>query len=311
MPYRPRALVNASLDAAGIFDPLLRKDFDDCRRLHAEHGRTYYLATWLLPPGRRPWVWALYGFARHCDEFVDSSSPDPQELLTWTDRLLDALAHDQAGWDAPSRALLATRVALDLPVGELEAFVQSMKSDIDVSRYETYDDLLGYMAGSACAIGSLMLPLLTRDRDDATVETQARALGEAFQLTNFLRDVGEDLDRGRIYLPRHDLAQFGLAEQDLHDMRGGAPVSVKWRNLMQFEISRARRIYDDASPGIDALDPEVRDGIRCARILYGEILDAIEAIDYQVLTRRARVPRRRQANVAGTGILRIVRQRRR
>lgn len=286
----------ACLDAAGVREPQLRADLEFCRRLNAEHGRTYYLSTWLLPPDRRPWVWALYGFARYADEFVDSfTEPDPQRLLEWSARVERQLESGE-GEDAPSRALIAAARRFEMDLGEVRAFLESMRMDVTVTSYPTYADLERYMAGSAAAIGVLMLPLLGPAGPDAVAP--ARRLGEAFQLTNFIRDVGEDLRRGRVYLPLEDLARFGLSPQDLHDAQAAGVTPPAVVDLLRFEITRARMLYADAEPGIAALPPATRPAIRCARILYGEILDAVEALDHRSLHERARVPRSRQARVA-------------
>lgn len=289
-------LTEASFDAAGVSDPALRADLEECRRLNAEHGRTYYLSTWLMPPDRRPWVWALYGFARYADEFVDSlTEPDPERLLEWSAEIERRLESGE-GTDAPSRALIAATRRFGLDVGEVRAFLASMRMDVTVTSYETYADLEHYMAGSAAAIGVLLLPILQTSSPNA--EPPARRLGEAFQLTNFIRDVGEDLERGRVYLPLEDLRRFGLTPADLMAAKAQGTTPEPVADLVRFEIARARRLYADAEPGIDALHPHVRDAVRCARVLYGEILDAVESIDFQVLHHRARVPRARQARFA-------------
>jgi phytoene synthase len=174
---------------------------------------------------------------------------------------------------------------------DIDAFLASMRADLTVSRYESYDDLLAYMEGSAAAIGTMMLPVLEPRPDAAALAREpARQLGLAFQLTNFLRDVAEDLARGRIYLPLADLDEFGVSEADLG--RGRATPAV--RNLLTYEAGRARDHYRRALQGIDLLAPSSRPCIRAAYELYGGILDEIAAAGYDVLARRVRVPRRRR-----------------
>jgi len=281
-----------ALTAAGITDPTLRADYEECRRLHAQHGRTYYLATMLLPPAKRPYVWALYGFARYADEFVDSlTSPSPQSLVLWGQQFLDALSHGQST-NPVGRAMLDTMRRWNVPRAHVEAFLESMRMDITVTGYPTYADLEQYMYGSASVIGLQMLPILEPVTPEAAA--RARVLGEAFQMSNFIRDIGEDLRRGRVYLPQEDLDAFGVTREALERGVVTAPV----RELLRFEIARTRALYAFAEPGIDMLHPTSRDCVRTAFVLYGEILDAVETAHYQVFNQRVSVPVHRRLAVA-------------
>jgi len=280
------------LDAAGITNPVLRASYEVCRRLNAKHGRTYYLATRLLPAAKRPYVHALYGFARHADEFVDSlTAPDPQALLSWSEEFLTEL-DSGASRDPIGAAMADTMHRWDIPRAHVVAFLDSMRRDITVNRYETYADLADYMYGSAAVIGLQMLPIL--EPIDTAAYRHAQALGEAFQLSNFIRDVGEDLHRGRVYLPQQDLRAFGVTVEDL---RAGV-VTEPLRDLLRFEIARARGLYAEAERGVELLHPSGRECIRTALVLYGGILDAVESADYQVLTQRVSVPLTRRLRVA-------------
>ncbi len=306
------------LDAAGITDPGLRADVEHCRRLHALHGRTYYLATWLLPPDRRPWVWSLYGFFRTADELVDAvPTPDPALLRDWAAGARAAVdgapagrPEGPAGSDDPSvRALLATLRRHDLDPALVDSFLTSMLMDLEVAGYETYDDLLEYVEGSARVVGLMMLPVLGTARGVPLAEAApyAALLGEAFQLTNFVRDVGEDLDRGRLYLPAQDLAAAGLVREDLEALRA-QPSGADARppravvDLLEREIERCHDLYARARPGIALLDPRTRPGVQAATTLYGEILDRVRREGYPVLRRRVRVPGPRRAAVAAATI---------
>ena len=210
------------LSAAGITDPRLRADYTACRRLNAEHGRTYYLATLLLPPAKRPYVHALYGFARYADEIVDRLDPTwpapdrAAEFERWSAQMRRDLEQGSSA-DPIGRAVIDTIRRWDLPLGYFVEFLDSMRMDLVIGEYETYADLLGYMRGSAAVIGLQMLPLLGRaDEVDVTeLADRASELGVAFQLTNFLRDIGEDGQRGRVYLPQESLRRFGLQRADL------------------------------------------------------------------------------------------------
>lgn len=281
------------LDAAGIHDPALRASYLTCRRLNARHGKTYYLSTLLLPPGKRPHVHALYGFARLADDFVDSlDAPDPDRLIRWGEDFLAAMA--DGGSDDPVAAAAAHTIhRFDIPLATVEAFLASMRQDITVTCYPTYADLRAYMYGSAAVIGLQMVPVLGARTEEAY--GPAATLGEAFQLTNFIRDVAEDLRRGRVYLPIEDLDAHGVAVADL----APGPVSDSVRALVRHEVDRARGLYRQAEPGIAMLDPGSRDCVRTAFVLYGEILDVVERHDYDVLNQRAvvSVPRRLQVAV--------------
>jgi len=296
------------LDAAGITEPSLRAAYEECRRLNAAHGRTYYLSTLLLPPAKRPHVHALYGFARYADELVDDlDSPDPDRLVAWGEQFLrDLKAGHSSPADHPvSRAAIHTAETWDIPTETFEAFLESMRMDITVTGYRTYADLERYMYGSAAVIGMQMIPIL--EPLDPRAAGHAQRLGEAFQLSNFIRDVAEDLRRGRVYLPEEDLDRFGVTRADL----APGPTPPRVVELLRFQIDRTRRLYAAAEPGIDLLHPTSRDCIRTAYLLYGGILDAVEQADYQVLDRRVSVPLRRRLGVAVPGLVRARRARRR
>jgi phytoene synthase len=288
-----RGVSDRTLDAAGITDPKLRAAYEVCRKLNADHGKTYYLASLLLPPAKRPHVWALYGFARYADEFVDSlTEPDPDALLSWGTEFLNALSGGRPPQDPAALAMLNTMRRWAIPRQHVEAFLESMQMDITVTGYPTYADLEQYMYGSAAVIGLQMLPIL--EPQSPAAASRARALGEAFQMSNFIRDVGEDLKRGRVYLPQEDLDTFGVTREAL----SAGVVTPMIRELLAFEIERTRALYAFAEPGIEMLHPTGQDCMRTAFTLYGEILDAVERSGYQVLTQRVGVPLPRRLAVA-------------
>jgi phytoene synthase len=291
------------LDAAGITDPALRESYERCRRLNAAHGRTYYLSTLLLPPAKRPYVHALYGFARYADEIVDdldSTLTDAEKadwLVGWGSRFLEEVK--AGGSDHPvSRAVVDTVRRWDIPLGLFEDFLASMRMDLTVTDYPTYDDLMVYVWGSAAVIGLQMVPVLEPLVPREVAEPYATDLGIAFQLSNFIRDVGEDLRRGRVYLPLEDLALFGVDRERLARGVVDGPV----RRLLAYEIARTRELYRSAEQGIRLLHPTSRDCIRTALRLYGGILDEIERADYQVLDRRVSVGPARRLAVAVPGL---------
>ncbi len=264
----------------------LADSYARCRTLNKRYGTTYYWSTYLLPNVKRPHVHALYAFCRLADDVVDTPPPgsDPARgLAELRYRIFEDLQRG-ASEHPVLKAVVHTARAFAIDPGCFDRFLTSMEMDLSVTRYASYDDLMGYMDGSAAVIGEMMLPIL-EPSEPVRARMHARDLGVAFQLTNFLRDVAEDLDRGRVYLPADDIAQFG-AEAALCDRR----VTPEWIALMRFEIARARALYESADRGIELLPPESARCIATARRLYSQILGKIEAAGYDVFSHRARVP---------------------
>jgi len=285
------------LTAAGILDPKLRGSYQECKRLNSLHGKTYYLATLLLPPAKRPHVHALYGFARYADEIVDdlastlSDEEKAETLKTWSANLLHDLSagvsHDHIGM-----ALVDTVQRFKIPISYFESFLHSMAMDLTVSEYQTYEDLMEYVYGSASVIGLQMLPILGSTSPEAN--SAAEKLGTAFQLANFIRDVGEDLERGRIYLPIEELKSFGVDSQMLE----ARILTPEIREALKFQIARVRRLQSEAASGIKLLSPESQPCIEAASELYCGIVDEVENIDYQIFEKRAKTSTWRRVKVA-------------
>jgi phytoene synthase len=299
------------LDAAGITDPALRASYEACRRLNASHGKTYYLATLLLPAWKRPYVHALYGFARYADEIVDdlaSTLSDAEKadwLVGWGEQFVKDV--EAGGSDHEiSRAVVDTVRRWDIPMAHVEDFLASMRMDLTVTEYETYDDLLVYVHGSAAVIGLEMVPILEPVVAREIAEPYAADLGIAFQMSNFIRDVGEDQRRGRVYLPLEELAAFGVDREHLERR----VVDGRVRRALAFQVARTRETYRVAAHGVRLLHPTSRPCVETALALYGGILDEVEKADYDVLSRRVRVGAARRAAVAGPGLLRAVSARR-
>ncbi|MFI0938497.1 phytoene/squalene synthase family protein [Streptomyces sp. NPDC021020] len=302
--------VRRSLDRAGVTDPRLRAAYLRCRDLHARHGRTYYLATGLLPPARRPAVHALYGFARWADDIVDSLSPgtSPQQRADALDRFEQRLHAGLLAGDSPEpvvHALADTAARYRIDHRHFTDFLASMRADLVVTDYAAYTDLQAYMHGSAAVIGLQMLPVLGTVVPREQAAPYAAALGVAFQLTNFLRDVGEDLDRGRVYLPQDLLGAHGVDRELLLWSRRTGRSDPRVTAALQAAEDLTRGVYREAEPGIALLDPVSGPCIRTAFTLYRGILDAIARDGYTVLHRRSAVGRRRRAAVAGAGLARI------
>ncbi|MGX1885676.1 phytoene/squalene synthase family protein [Streptomyces sp. NPDC055287] len=304
-------MTRRELDSARISDPGLRAAYAHCRRLNARHGRTYFLATRLLPAHRRPAVHALYGFARWADDIVDNlateQTPEVRDKrLTELEGELAAGLRTGRSAEPVVRALADTARTYDIPHEYFADFMASMRDDLTITDYATYDALRAYMHGSAAVIGLQMLPVLGTVVPRDVAAPHAAALGVAFQLTNFLRDVGEDLDRGRVYLPADLLAAHGTHRNLLEWSRATGRPDPRIRAALEAAAALTRSVYREAEPGIAMLEPRARPCIRTAFTLYGGILDAIAADGYAVVQRRSVVPRRRRATVALAGLAGIL-----
>lgn len=309
-------MTRRELDAAGITGSGLREAYRHCRELNARHGRTYFLATRMLAPAQRPAVHALYGFARRLDDLVDEPEPGATPdsiaatLLDVEDGFLKELAAGTS--DDPLRAAVidtATRYAIPEP--HFRAFFASMRMDLTVTGYPTRVALDEYVHGSAEVIGLQVLPVLGTvvPRDEAG--PRAAALGKAFQLTNFLRDVAEDFERGRVYLPADELAAHGVDRDRLGWCVRTRRLDAAVRRALAEQVAATRRVYAYARPGIALLHPASQPCVRTAYVLYGGILDRIEALGYNVFAGRARVPRYRRLAAAGDALVRAQWARRR
>ncbi len=309
-----------------VADPRkLRAGYRECGRLTKQFGTTYFWGAALLPRRRRKHVYAVYALCRLADDIVDlpdsTSGADPtiepatgitgapiatgpaaaadgpaeaddevaHRLHAFADGFRQALADGDSD-DPVLAAVAATARECEIDPECFDRFFGAMAMDLTTSTYETWEDLCGYMEGSAAVIGEMMLPVLEPRTREA--KAPARALGLAFQLTNFLRDVDEDLDRGRVYLPQEDLRRFGVNLRWRHS-------TPEWRALMAYEIERNRALYRFADTGIAMLPPRSARCVGAARVLYAQILDRIEKANYNVFSRRVRVPTPIKALTAG------------
>lgn len=307
-------MIHTELQAAGISDARLRESYRYCRRLNAQHGRTYFLATRLLTPSQRPAVHALYGFARYADDILDDLDSDATvaereaRLEKLASRFFDG--EDQAG-EPVLPAVLHTARTYRIPLSLFDDFLTSMRMDLTVTDYPDRPALNRYMRGSAEVIGLQMLPILGTVGPLSDAEPYAEALGQAFQLTNFLRDINEDLQRNRVYLPADELAAFGVDRDLLAWCQTNRRTDPRVRQALEAQHAITRGIYRTAHKGIALLAPQSRPCVTAAFTLYSEILDQIEDIDFAVFTQRASVGNWRRLQVFTTGLVRARRARRR
>lgn len=276
--------------------------YELCRRIQRSHSRTYYFSTRLFPGEVRPHVHALYAFMRYADEIVDNPGAlDPDEQLAALERFEAETVAAITGAEVLNpvlRAFANTVRDREIELEIISAFMKSMKMDTHVFRYPTFEDLEVYTYGSAAVVGLMMCRVV--GVADRKADPYAEALGTAMQLTNFLRDIGEDWRRGRIYLPLEDLERFGYPEEDV----GRCIVDERFAGLMRFEIERARRLYAFSAEGMDYIPRGRRYPVVVARRLYAAILDRIEAQGHDVFTRRAETSRAAKVGVAASCALR-------
>ena len=295
------------LTAAGIMDPDLRASYLECKRLNSLHGKTYYLATLLLPPEKRPFVHALYGFARYADEIVDdlasilTEEEKANSLKEWGDGVLADIRSGKSK-DHVGSALVDTVKRFNIPIAHIEAFLNSMKMDLTITEYHSYEDLCEYVYGSAAVIGLQMVAVLgtNSDTDIKEANIAAEKLGIAFQLANFIRDVGEDLDRGRIYLPITELQAHGVTREMLENRI----VTPQIKSALKEQIRRVRILKEESATGIKLLSADSRSCIEAASELYCGIVDEVEKINYEIFTKRAKTSTLRRVKVALPAYLR-------
>ncbi|MGF1515524.1 MAG: 15-cis-phytoene synthase CrtB [Elainellaceae cyanobacterium] len=276
----------------------LEDAYEFCRRVTAKYSKTFYLGTLLMPEAKRRAIWAIYVWCRRTDELVDgpdAASTTPETLDQWEAQLESIFSGQPL--DDPDVALVDTLARFPIDIQPFRDMIAGQRMDLYRSRYETFEDLNLYCYRVAGTVGLMSNSVMGadvsqnatpwyREDENSNPEQEAVALGIANQLTNILRDVGEDARRGRIYLPLEDLSLFNYTEDDL--IKG--VVDERWRGVMRFQIQRARKFYTEAESGICRLSPDARWPVWTALMLYRQILDEIERNRYDVFTRRAYVP---------------------
>jgi 15-cis-phytoene synthase len=288
LPETPRMITLASLEDA----------YELCRQITAKYSKTFYLGTMLMPEAKRRAIWAIYVWCRRTDELVDgplSELTTDKTLDHWEENLESIFAGQPL--EDPDVALVDTLNRFPIDIQPFRDMIAGQRMDLYRSRYETFDELNLYCYRVAGTVGLMSTAVMgvndclpTTPWFEVNCSTnpqdEAIALGVANQLTNILRDVGEDARRGRIYIPLEDLALFNYTEADLLN----GVVDDRWRELMRFQIQRARKFYAQAEIGIGRLSPDARFPVWAALMLYRQILDAIERNQYDVFRQRAYVP---------------------
>jgi phytoene synthase len=274
----------------------LEDSYELCRQITAEYSKTFYLGTQLMPEPKRRAIWAIYVWCRRTDELVDgplAGSTTVETLDKWEEHLKSVFAGDPI--EDEDVALVDTLSRYPIDIQPFRDMIAGQRMDLYRSRYETYEDLELYCYRVAGTVGLMSMAVMGvepantapwSNQPSYTPTEEAIALGIANQLTNILRDVGEDARRGRIYLPLEELALFNYTEEDLFK----GVVDERWKAFMQFQIQRARKIYTAAERGIRVLSSDIRWPVWTALMLYSKILDQIERNQYDVFNKRAYVP---------------------
>jgi phytoene synthase len=262
---------------------VLQAAYAYCEDITRFHSRTFYLASGLLPLEKRKAARALYAFCRITDDIIDEAEDDTKRMVNlkrWRSNILS----DCPIADMPvCLAWADTQAKFNIPRGYAEQLIDGVARDIQQTRYETFADLAEYSYGVASTVGLMAMHIIGFRGEDAL--PYAIRLGVALQITNILRDVGEDWRNGRIYLPQDELREFGISETDI--ARGH--ITDNWRRFMAFQIERNRQLYRESIEGVQLLNKEGRLAITAAARLYEAILTDIEANDYDVFTRRASI----------------------
>ena len=261
-------------------DVSLQKAYKRAEEITAEHSKSFYFASALLPEEKRSAVRALYAFCRTVDDIVDESTDDQREsqLDYWRGMIEHASFLDH---DLVAAAWADTIARYHIPRHYVLQLIDGVNRDLTQSRYQTFEELATYCYGVASTVGLMSMYIIGFRNSNAV--SYAIKLGVALQMTNILRDVGEDYRSGRLYLPREELIFYGIQEQEI----AGGRVTDNWRQFMKFQIDRTRQLYQESWQGIKMLEREGQLAIGAASVFYQGILDEIEKNDYDVFARRA------------------------
>ena len=261
-------------------DASLRSAYKHAEKITAEHSRSFHFASALLPEEKRSAVRALYAFCRTVDDIVDASMDAECEtqLEYWRRMVENASFLDN---DLTAAAWADTLARYHIPRHYAMQLIDGVGRDLLQTRYQTFDELTTYCYGVASTVGLMSMYIVGFKTNEAI--PYAIKLGVALQMTNILRDVGEDYQNGRLYLPRQEMAFYGIREEDIAQGR----LTDNWRQFMKFQIDRTRQLYKESWLGVKMLEREGQLAIGAASVFYSGILDEIEKNDYNVFTRRA------------------------
>lgn len=287
--HRLVALAYEALDSARpimsltLGDKARQAAYAHCSAMTSRHSKTFFMASGLLPDAKREAARALYAFCRITDDIIDGSTDDLSRALA-LDEWQEIVTAPFPPEDNPVVLAWAdARANYHIPDVYARQLIDGCARDMVQKRYETFEDLAEYAYGVASTVGLMAMHIIGYSGPAAI--PYAVKLGVALQMTNILRDVSEDWQQGRIYLPREELTAFGLSEADI----AAGVVTQDWRDFMRFQIARTRVLYEESWPGIGMLNADGRLAIAAAADLYKAILDDIEANDYDVFSRRAHV----------------------
>ena len=270
--------------------PIHANDIELCKKTTRAYGTSYFISTYFFPKLIRERTWVLYAFVRHSDEIVDTEEKDPetarQKLHAWKNEWAKAYA-GETNVHPILRANAILWKECSIPFEYSDIFLDAMLQDTTKSRYKTYAELEAYMYGSATIVGYMMSYII--GFTDGTL-VHAKALGEAFQLTNFLRDIQEDFARGRIYIPQEDWNLYNVTEEDFKNKT----MSNAMKELVLHEIKINEQLYDNGLAGIPLLDKRGRRAVRIALYLYKEIMEQIKENPERIWRERVRVPLHRK-----------------
>ena len=261
-------------------DATLQQAYKQAEVITADHSKSFHFASRLLPEEKRSAVRVLYAFCRTVDDIVDEATDNERESrLDYWRRMIETGSHDDN--DLVAAAWADTLTRYHIPRHYALQLIDGVNRDLFQARYQTFDELATYCYGVASTVGLMSMYIVGFKNNTAV--PYAIKLGVALQMTNILRDVGEDYRNGRLYLPREELAFHGIREQDIAEGR----VTDNWRQFMKFQIERTRHLYKDSWEGVKLLEREGQLAIGAASVFYQGILDDIEKHDCDVFTRRA------------------------
>lgn len=261
-------------------DASLHHAYKQAEKITAQHSKSFHFASGLLPEEKRSAVRALYAFCRTVDDIVDESSDDERDaqLDYWRTMVETASFADN---DLVAAAWADTLTRYHIPRHYALQLIDGVARDLLQSRYQTFDELATYCYGVASTVGLMSMYIIGFQSTESV--PYAIKLGVALQMTNILRDVGEDYRNGRLYLPREELAFYGIQESDIAE----GHITDNWRQFMKFQIDRTRQLYNESWTGVKMLEREGQFAIGAASVFYQGILDEIEKSDYDVFTHRA------------------------